>query len=72
MERNRISSACGIATAACLPPRDHGRVPAIGGTLLAWTREEWDVALKTPAGLGFYRIYRDRIRQQWFVEGVFD
>lgn len=38
----------------------------------AWTREEWDVALKTPAGLGFYRIYRDRIRQQWFVEGVFD
>ena len=37
-----------------------------------WTREEWDVALKTPAGLGFYRIYRDRIREQWFVEGVFD
>ena len=38
----------------------------------AWTREEWDVALKTPAGLGFYRIYRDRIRERWFVEGVFD
>jgi len=38
----------------------------------AWRREEWDVALKTPAGIGFYRIYRDRIRQQWFVEGVFD
>jgi len=38
----------------------------------AWTREEWDVALKTPAGLGYYRIYRDRIRKQWFVEGVFD
>jgi protein ImuB len=38
----------------------------------AWTREEWDVALKTPAGLGFYRIYQDRIRKQWFVEGVFD
>ena len=38
----------------------------------AWTREEWDVALKTPAGLGFYRIFRDPIRQQWFVEGVFD
>jgi protein ImuB len=37
-----------------------------------WAREEWDVALKTPAGVGFYRIYRDRIRQQWFVEGVFD
>ncbi len=37
-----------------------------------WTREEWDVALKTPAGPGFYRIYRDRIRGRWFVEGVFD
>ncbi len=38
----------------------------------AWTREEWDVILKTPAGLGFYRIYRDRIRERWFVEGMFD
>jgi len=37
-----------------------------------WAREEWDVALKTPAGAAFYRIYRDRIQQQWFVEGVFD
>jgi protein ImuB len=39
---------------------------------MAWAHEEWDVALKTPAGVGFYRIYRDRIRQQWYVEGVFD
>jgi len=38
----------------------------------AWMREEWDVALQTPAGIGFYRIYRDRLRGQWFVEGVFD
>jgi protein ImuB len=38
----------------------------------AWTREEWDVVLQTPAGPGFYRIYRDRLRSQWFVEGVFD
>jgi protein ImuB len=38
----------------------------------AWTREEWDVALQTPAGPGFYRIYRDRLRRQWFIEGVFD
>jgi protein ImuB len=38
----------------------------------AWTREEWDVVLQTPAGPGFYRIYRDRLRRQWFVEGVFD
>jgi len=38
----------------------------------AWRREEWDIAIQTPAGLGFYRIYRDRLRRQWFVEGVFD
>ncbi len=38
----------------------------------AWAREEWDVALKTFAGVAYYRIYLDRIRKQWFVEGVFD
>jgi len=38
----------------------------------AWAREEWDVALKMPAGVGFYRIYHDRLGRQWYVEGVFD
>jgi protein ImuB len=38
----------------------------------AWAREEWDVALKTFEGVGYYRIYLDRIKQQWFLEGVFD
>lgn len=38
----------------------------------AWAREEWDVALKTVEGVGYYRIYLDRIRKLWFVEGVFD
>lgn len=37
-----------------------------------WAREEWDVALKTIEGVGYYRIYFDRIRKHWFVEGVFD
>lgn len=37
-----------------------------------WSREEWDVALKTLDGIGYYRIYLDRVRKQWFVEGVFD
>ncbi|MBS1852820.1 MAG: DNA polymerase Y family protein [Acidobacteria bacterium] len=37
-----------------------------------WAREEWDVALQTLEGVGYYRIYLDRIRKQWFVEGVFD
>ncbi len=61
--------------------RRHRRVVAVSGpwcasgdwwNASAWAREEWDVALKTPAGIGFYRIYRDRLRRQWFVEGVFD
>jgi len=38
----------------------------------AWAREEWDVLVRVPAGVGLYRIYHDYIRKQWFVEGVFD
>ena len=38
----------------------------------SWMREEWDVSLKMPSGPGLYRIYRDRLKDQWFVEGVFD
>ena len=36
---------------------------------VAWSREEWDVALL--AG-GVYRIFRDRLREAWFVEGELD
>jgi protein ImuB len=35
---------------------------------VAWSREEWDVAL----GTGVYRIFRDRLREAWFVEGELD
>jgi len=35
---------------------------------VAWSREEWDVAL---AG-GIYRIFRDRLREAWFLEGELD
>jgi protein ImuB len=38
----------------------------------AWAREEWDVALKTFAGVGLFRLCLDRIRKQWFVEGLLD
>jgi protein ImuB len=39
---------------------------------ITWAREEWEVALKTYAGVGFFRIYLDRIQKQWFVEGFLD
>jgi len=38
----------------------------------SWARDEWDVALKTSEGVGYYRIYLDRIRERWFVEGMLD
>lgn len=38
----------------------------------SWAREEWDVALKAFDAVRYYRIYRDRISERWFVEGVFD
>ena len=36
---------------------------------VAWSREEWDVAV---AEGGVYRIFRDRLREEWFVEGELD
>lgn len=36
---------------------------------VAWSREEWDVSL---AAGGLYRIFRDRLRDEWFVEGELD
>jgi hypothetical protein len=35
----------------------------------AWNRDEWDVALSDGA---VYRIFRDRERNQWFIDGVVD
>ncbi len=35
---------------------------------VAYSREEWDIALAT----GVYRIFRDRLRESWFVEGELD
>jgi protein ImuB len=46
---------------------------------VAWSREEWDVALAGsgpgaigPGVGGVYRIFRDRLREAWFVEGELD
>jgi len=36
---------------------------------VGWNRDEWDVAL---ADGGVYRIYLDRDRDRWFVDGIVD
>jgi len=41
-------------------------------TVSAWARDEWDVAVKTWEGVGYYRLYLDKIRKRWFLEGIFD
>ena len=42
---------------------------------VAFSREEWDVALAPPPGrasVGVFRIFLDRLRGEWFVEGELD
>jgi len=34
-----------------------------------WSRDEWDLRLNDGA---LYRLYRDRVLQRWFIEGVYD
>jgi protein ImuB len=43
----------------------------------AFSREEWDVALaaeagRDPARSAAFRIFLDRLRREWFVEGELD
>jgi len=37
-----------------------------------WTREEWDVRVRTQKGLLLFRIYCDPNNGCWFAEGVYD
>jgi protein ImuB len=45
------------------------RAPSPRPPEVAWNRDEWDVNLSDG---GVYRIYRDRERDRWFVDGVID
>jgi protein ImuB len=38
----------------------------------AWSRQEWDVAVRNEEGVTVYRIFRDEIAGRWFVEGSYD
>jgi len=49
--------------------RDEKQGPERAQRVEGWSRDEWDVAL---ADGGLYRIYRDRSRDQWFIDGIVD
>jgi protein ImuB len=49
--------------------RVEGACPERAQRAEGWSRDEWDVALSDG---GVYRIFRDRSRDRWFVDGIVD
>ena len=38
----------------------------------AWSRDEWDLALKNGEAVSFYRLVHDLFAGAWFLEGTYD
>ena len=38
----------------------------------AWSRDEWDLALRNGDAVSFYRLVHDLLGGGWFVEGTYD
>jgi len=38
----------------------------------AWSRDEWDLALRNEKAVSFYRVVHDLLGGGWFVEGTYD
>jgi protein ImuB len=38
----------------------------------AWSRDEWDLALRNGEAIAFYRLVHDLLNGGWFVEGTYD
>ncbi|HSY92915.1 MAG TPA: DNA polymerase Y family protein [Candidatus Binatus sp.] len=38
----------------------------------AWSRDEWDLALRNEDAVSFYRVVHDLLGGGWFVEGTYD
>jgi protein ImuB len=38
----------------------------------AWSRDEWDLALRNAEAVAFYRLVHDLLNGEWFVEGTYD
>src|SRR5215472_8509249 len=39
---------------------------------VAWSRDEWDLALRNGEAVSFYRLVHDLLGGSWFVEGTYD
>jgi len=38
----------------------------------AWSRDEWDLALRNGEAISFYRLVHDLLSGMWFLEGTYD
>ena len=38
----------------------------------AWSRDEWDVAVRNGESVAFYRLVHDMLAGDWFLEGTYD
>jgi len=38
----------------------------------AWSRDEWDLALRNGEAVAFYRLVHDLFAGEWFIEGTYD
>ena len=38
----------------------------------AWSRDEWDLALRNGEAISFYRLVHDLLGGGWFIEGTYD
>jgi protein ImuB len=38
----------------------------------AWSRDEWDLALRNGEAVSFYKLVHDLLGGGWFIEGTYD
>jgi protein ImuB len=73
--KNNEASAignCKPETGNCLWAGGPWRESGEWWTEQVWSREIWDVAVRHGSDIVLYRIFRDTIRDQWFVEASYD
>ncbi len=38
----------------------------------SWVRDEWDIAVQEPEGIGLYRLIHDLLTSEWLLQGRYD